>query len=160
MESISSYPETKKILFLGKWFLLMTTFCNLHSSLALVSNKRYLKFSKHHQEKHRSRQMLVSELFLKQVVLTLNLLVISSSIFCFRYLVIGIKSYLNIIFQCNFLWDAEVEKMILFKNDKVLAILAFLFGSWGAKGVTCSRYIPLIQKMDHTTYKRTGYFQV
>lgn len=160
MESISSYPETKKILFLGKWFLLMTTFCNLHSSLALVSNKRYLKFSKHHQEKHRSRQMLVSELFLKQVVLTLNLLVISSSIFCFRYLVIGIKSYLNIIFQCNFLWDAEVEKMILFKNDKVLAILAFLFGSWGAKGVTCSRYIPLIQKMDHTTYKRIGYFQV
>lgn len=160
MESISSYPETKKILFLGKWFLLMTTFCNLHSSLALVSNKRYLKFSKHHQENHRSRQMLVSELFLKQVVLTLNLLVISSSIFCFRYLVIGIKSYLNIIFQCNFLWDAEVEKMILFKNDKVLAILAFLFGSWGAKGVTCSRYIPLIQKMDHTTYKRTGYFQV
>lgn len=160
MESISSYPETKKILFLGKWFLLMTTFCNLHSSLALVSNKRYLKFSKHHQEKHRSRQMLVSELFLKQVVFTLNLLVISSSIFCFRYLVIGIKSYLNIIFQCNFLWDAEVEKMILFKNDKVLAILAFLFGSWGAKGVTCSRYIPLIQKMDHTTYKRTGYFQV
>lgn len=160
MESISSYPETKKILFLGKWFLLMTTFCNLHSSLALVSNKRYLKFSKHHQEKHRSRQMLVSELFLRQVVLTLNLLVISSSIFCFRYLVISIKSYLNIIFQCNFLWDAEVEKMILFKNDKVLAILAFLFGSWGAKGVTCSRYIPLIQKMDHTTYKRIGYFQV
>lgn len=154
MESISSYPETKQILFF------MTTFCNLHSSLALVSNKRYLKFSKHHQEKHRSRQMLVSELFLRQVVLTLNLLVISSSIFCFRYLVIGIKSYLNIIFQCNFLWDAEVEKMILFKNDKVLAILAFLFGSWGAKGVTCSRYIPLIQKMDHTTYKRIGYFQV
>lgn len=154
MESISSYPETKKILFY------MTTFCNLHSSLALVSNKRYLKFSKHHQEKHRSRQMLVSELFLKQVVLTLNLLVISSSIFCFRYLVIGIKSYLNIFFQCNFLSDAEVEKMILFKNDKVLVILAFLFGSWGAKGVTCSRYIPLIQKMDHTTYKRTGYFQV
>lgn len=107
----------------------MTTFCNLHSSLALVSNKRYLKFSKHHQEKHRSRQMLVSELFLRQVVLTLNLLVISSSIFCFRYLVIGIKSYLNIFFQCNFLSDAEVEKMILFKNDKVLAILAFLFGS-------------------------------
>lgn len=160
MESISSYPETKKILFFRKGFLLMTTFCNLHSSLALVSNKRYLKFSKHHQEKHRSRQMLVSELFLRQVVLTLNLLVISSSIFCFRYLVIGIKSYLNIIFQCNFLWDAEVEKMILFKNDKILAILAFLFGSWGAKGVTCSRYIPLIQKMDHTTYKRTGYFQV
>lgn len=154
MESISSYPETKQILFF------MTTFCNLHSSLALVSNKRYLKFSKHHQEKHRSRQMLVSELFLKQVVLTLNLLVISSSIFCFRYLVIGIKSYLNIIFQCNFLWDAEVEKMILFKNDKILTILAFLFGSWGAKGMTCSRYIPLIQKMDHTTYKRIGYFQV
>lgn len=73
--------------------------------------------------------MLVSELFLKQVVLTLNLLVISSSIFCFRYLVIGIKSYLNIFFQCNFLSDAEVEKMILFKNDNVLVILAFLFGS-------------------------------
>lgn len=147
-------------MFFSTWFLLMTTFCNLHSSLAVVSNKRYLKFSKHHQEKHRSRQMLVSELFLRQVVLTLNLLVISSSIFCFRYLVIGIKSYLNIIFQCNFLWDAEVEKMILFKNDKILTILAFLFGSWGAKGMTCSRYIPLIQKMDHTTYKRIGYFQV
>lgn len=147
-------------MFFSTWFLLMTTFCNLHSSLVLVSNKRYLKFSKYHQEKHRSRQMLVSELFLKQVVLTLNLLVISSSIFCFRYLVIGIKSYLNIIFQCNFLWDAEVENMILFKNDKVLAILAFLFGSWGAKGATCSRYIPLIQKMDHTTYKSIGYFQV